>query len=199
MAKQNHAATLPDFPAPPRQAIIVSLLKTGLLAQKPAPIQEDRLDPRASELGLAAAGAPTGGGQPVEAPTYAPGGLRAAAQAVLAAWDAQGRPDTLSTALERLRTSLARRSAQPAPSGQRTPRAGTKQAAVLALLRRPEGATVAQVVEATGWAPHTVRGFLAGLKRRGIPIDVVERVRQVGPGRAGAKGSYSVYRVAEAG
>ncbi|MBR0652100.1 DUF3489 domain-containing protein [Roseomonas terrae] len=49
---------------------------------------------------------------------------------------------------------------------------------------------------ATGWQPHTVRGFLAGLKRRGITIEVLERVRQVGPGSQGAKGSYSIYRIA---
>ncbi len=46
---------------------------------------------------------------------------------------------------------------------------------------------------------HTVRGFFAGLKKKGITVDVLERVRQVGPGKQGAKGSYTVYRVAEAG
>ena len=67
------------------------------------------------------------------------------------------------------------------------------------MLRRPEGATVAQIAEATGWAPHTVRGFFAGLKKKGIEVAVLERVRQVGPNKAGAKGSYSVYRIAGAG
>jgi hypothetical protein len=71
---------------------------------------------------------------------------------------------------------------------------------VLALLRRPEGATVAQTAEATGWANHTVRGFFAGLKKRqGIAVEVLERVRQVGPNKQGAKGSYTIYRIAEAG
>jgi predicted ArsR family transcriptional regulator len=92
--------------------------------------------------------------------------------------------------------------AKPAPAGRsagpRKPRQGTKQQQVLALLRRPEGATVAQIAEATGWQAHTVRGFFAGLKKRGIEVSVLERVRQVGPNRAGAKGSYSVYRIAEA-
>jgi hypothetical protein len=68
----------------------------------------------------------------------------------------------------------------------------------LRLLRRPEGATVAQIAEATGWQPHTVRGFFAGLKKRqGIAVGAAERVRQVGPGKEGARGSYTVYRVAE--
>jgi hypothetical protein len=47
-------------------------------------------------------------------------------------------------------------------------------------------------------APHTVRGFLAGLANKGIKVDVPERVRQVGPNSAGAKGSYTVYRLADA-
>jgi hypothetical protein len=69
---------------------------------------------------------------------------------------------------------------------------------VLALLRRPEGTTVAQVAEATGWANHTVRGLFAGLKKRRIAITVLERVRQVGPNKQGAKGSYTVYSIVEA-
>ena len=66
---------------------------------------------------------------------------------------------------------------------------------MLALLRRPEGASGPQLIEATGWAPHTVRGFLAGLARKGVEVSVLERVRQVGPNKVGAAGSYSVYRV----
>jgi predicted transcriptional regulator len=68
------------------------------------------------------------------------------------------------------------------------------------MLRRPEGATVAQIAEATGWQAHTVRGFFAGLKRhQGIAVEAAERVRQVGPGTESAKGSYTVYHIAEAG
>jgi hypothetical protein len=55
------------------------------------------------------------------------------------------------------------------------------------------------VAEATGWANHTVRDFFAGLKKLGITVEVLERVRQVGPNKQGAKGSYSIYRLAEAG
>ena len=47
----------------------------------------------------------------------------------------------------------------------RKPREGTKQEQVLAMLRRPEGATVAQIAEATCWAQHRARGFFAGLKK----------------------------------
>ena len=80
----------------------------------------------------------------------------------------------------------------------RKPREGTKQQQVLAMLRRPETATVAQIAEAFGWQAHTVRGFFAGLKRRqSIAVEAAERVRQVGPAKEGARGSYTVYRVAE--
>ena len=66
------------------------------------------------------------------------------------------------------------------------------------MLSRPEGASGPQIAEAMGWAPHTVRGFLAGLMKQGMAVIVLERVRQIGPNKAGAKGSYTVYRVSEA-
>jgi hypothetical protein len=51
-------------------------------------------------------------------------------------------------------------------------RAGTKQAQIIAMLQRPEGATVAEVVEAIGWLAHTVRGSISGAlkKKLGLPI-----------------------------
>jgi hypothetical protein len=52
-------------------------------------------------------------------------------------------------------------------------REGTKQALVIEMLRRPEGASIAEIVEATSWASHTTRGFLAGAlkKKLGLSID----------------------------
>jgi hypothetical protein len=132
------------------------------------------------------------------APTRAT--LRTAAQAVLDAWtDEANRETDIIGALEgpmaALRTALGARIARPTTTGPRRPRTGTKQEQVLILLRRPEGATVAQIAEATDWASHTVRGFLAGLKKKGIQVEVLERVRQVGPSKDGAKGSFSIYKV----
>ena len=125
--------------------------------------------------------------------------LRTAATALLAAWDAgEGRPD-LPEAVEALRAALSRAGATRSarnPSAPRRPREGTKQQVVLTLLLRPKGATITQVMEATGWAQHTVRGFLAGLKKKGHTVAVLERVRQVRSEAQGAKGSYSVYRIA---
>ncbi len=51
-------------------------------------------------------------------------------------------------------------------------RENSKQAQVVAMLARPEGATVKQICEATGWQAHTVRGAFAGTfkKRLGLTI-----------------------------
>ncbi|WP_270933575.1 DUF3489 domain-containing protein, partial [Falsiroseomonas oryzae] len=108
--------------------------------------------------------------------------------------------NAISRAIEALRAALAGKPprATREPGAPRKPREGTKQGQVLAMLRRQEGATIAQICEATGWQQHTVRGFFAGLKKRqGIEVKVLERIRQVGPNKEGAKGSYSIYRVAD--
>jgi Protein of unknown function (DUF3489) len=82
------------------------------------------------------------------------------------------------------------------PAGKPTPRAGTKQALMIDLLRRPEGATVEQIAAATGWQHHTIRGAISGAlkKKLGLTVEAT-RTREVGPNKTGAKGSGTVYRI----
>ena len=51
----------------------------------------------------------------------------------------------------------------------------TKIALVTDLLQRPDGATLAELVEATGWLPHTTRAALTGLRKKGHSIDKAMR------------------------
>ena len=82
-------------------------------------------------------------------------------------------------------------------AAQPTPRAGTKQALMIELLKRPEGATVEQIAAAAGWQHHTVRGAISGAlkKKLGLTVEAT-RTREVGRNKAGAKGSATVYRIA---
>lgn len=48
----------------------------------------------------------------------------------------------------------------------------TKQAAVITLLRRPHGATLSEIVEATGWQPHSVRGLFSGTLRKKLGLSI---------------------------
>jgi len=61
--------------------------------------------------------------------------------------------------------------ADPAP--QQLRRKGSKQALLIKMLEAPEGATIQQVVDATGWQPHTVRGAIAGALKKKLGLNVV--------------------------
>lgn len=63
------------------------------------------------------------------------------------------------------------RPAQPTSAAQEPAKAPTKLDLVEAMLRRAEGASIAEIMAATGWQQHSVRGAMAGaLKKRGLAI-----------------------------
>jgi hypothetical protein len=66
-------------------------------------------------------------------------------------------------------------------------RDGTKEAMLIDMLRRPEGATIAQIMAATGWQAHTVRGAFAGALKRKRGITVTSEK---------SEGGERVYRIA---
>ena len=96
-----------------------------------------------------------------------------------------------SSSTARAKRTIKRATAKNAKGAAKTastPRAKSKQSQLIALLKRPEGATITEVVEALRWQAHTVRGAIAGAlkKKLGLKVDS-EKVD--GRGR--------VYRLAE--
>jgi hypothetical protein len=75
----------------------------------------------------------------------------------------------------------------PKPAAGKTERGPSKIDQVITLLRRQEGATLAEMVEATGWLPHTTRAALTGLKKKGHTIEKSK------------SDDVTCYRIAEAG
>lgn len=65
----------------------------------------------------------------------------------------------------------------------------SKQADVIALLNRPEGATIAEVVAQTGWQPHTVRGLFSGTLKKKLGLTLTSECEERG----------RIYRIVEAG
>ena len=60
------------------------------------------------------------------------------------------------------------RKAAPTPA-----KSASKQDQVLVLLRRQQGASIEEIVAATDWQPHSVRGFMSGAVKRRLGIDVI--------------------------
>jgi hypothetical protein len=92
---------------------------------------------------------------------------------------------------------VARKTAKPAftkpstPASSQTPaRSATKQDRAIAMLRASAGATIASLVIATEWQQHSVRGFLAGVIRKKLGLNLVSektdkgRVYRIRAGKA---------------
>lgn len=60
----------------------------------------------------------------------------------------------------------------PGAKTVRKARVGTKQEALIALLKRPEGGSIAEMMAATGWLAHSVRGFISSSLKKKLGLDV---------------------------
>jgi hypothetical protein len=147
--------------------------------EAPAGATERHAAPTSAETGTAAEGGPT-----------------EAAEADGAAALAKRRASRRAKAKSAPAGSEPEASGEPAPKP--TPRAGTKQALMIDMLKRPEGATVEQIAAATGWQHHTIRGAISGAlkKKLGLTVEAT-RTREIGPNKTGAKGSATTYRIIE--
>jgi uncharacterized protein DUF3489 len=98
--------------------------------------------------------------------------------------------------------SIARKTAKPASRkrsapASSTPVAGpdTKHARIIAMLKRPAGATIAAIMSVTDWQQHSVRGFLAGVVRKKLGLNLVSeqtdkgRIYRIKDGKASPLGA----------
>ena len=89
---------------------------------------------------------------------------------------------TIATKKRAAETAVRRKHTKKQPTAPTAPPAAateniTKKERVIALLRRDEGATLADLMAATGWQAHSVRGFISGTLRKKLGHDVTSRQR----------------------
>ncbi len=139
--------------------VLKSLLKKGLVAERPAAADEAHWRETRDGGRTALAIADTG------------------LQAIGVEVDRKTGKQSPST---KARPKQRRRRAEPKPSsskakGRTSPpavRPGTKQALLIDLLKRRKGATIEEIVEATGWQPHSVRGAISGALKKKLGLMV---------------------------
>ena len=177
--------------------VLGSLKARGLIEHQGIPRGDDPPPLRITRAGLEAIGveteddAPEGATPPDTGATSAEAGVEVVDAPALAT-EADG---AATRARSKTRAKPAKRS-KAAPAGKPTPRAGTKQAQMIELLKRPEGATVEQIADGdrVAKAYHSRRHHRRAQEEARPHVEAT-RTREVGPNKTGAKGSSTVYRI----
>jgi hypothetical protein len=169
------------------RAITGKLIRAGwakeMMARNGAPIwRTDAASGTAFSLKLTAKGLKAVAGSSEES-----AGSAKASVTVVAEKRAPKRPSRQTEHLPAVGTgeSDEDRQIEPAATAARAPRAGSKLGSVLDMLSAEAGATIGELMAATGWLEHSTRAALTGLRRRGYGLSLTRRERD------GA----SVYRV----
>ena len=86
---------------------------------------------------------------------------------------AKGKKSQTKPAAKKTPAKATKKAAKPAtPKKAGAPRAESKGATILALVARPKGATLAELMTATGWQSHSIRGFVSNCsKKRSVKIE----------------------------
>jgi hypothetical protein len=176
--------------------VLGSLKAKGLIDHQGTPRGDDPPRLRITPAGLEAIGVEPEDTGSDTAPTKADTGATPADTGVRAAAAPATGVDGAATRAKR-KAKLAK-PGKAASAQKPMPRAGTKQAQMIEMLKRPEGATVEQIAAATGWQHHTIRGAISGAlkKKLGLTVEAT-RTREVGPNKTGAKASVTVYRIVQ--
>jgi Protein of unknown function (DUF3489) len=105
----------------------------------------------------------------------------------------KSRPKAASHSTARTLKPSSRKRPAVAPSKAKA-KSDTKHDRIIAMLRAPAGATVARIMGATDWQQHSVRGFLAGIVRKRLGLNLVSeftdkgRVYRIKDGNAASAG-----------